>query len=287
MAAWLGCEPEEVRLWPLGNMVGPSASSRSSDNFVVALSGPIASGAMVIVSAVVLYTLDARFVWNPFGNEGSGAPEMNLTHKAALAYSSAWWIGWFGYLNYVIMLANILPALPFDGGRVIRAYLAQSSVALAKENLFPPLIARSFAGMLFVGGLLRLLFYNNGDGLFLCVLAVVIELMVRSEARMIEDGGFFDDGVFGYDFSEGYTSLEGSAANKVRPYRESAIKRWRRRRSELRRQRRQAREAAEERRMDEILEKLHRSGRSALSDEEHRFLVRVSAKYRNRPRAHD
>ena len=29
---------------------------------------------------------------------------------------------------------------------------------------------------------------------------------------MLEDGGFFDDGVFGYDFSEGYTSLEGSAA---------------------------------------------------------------------------
>ena len=45
---------------------------------------------------------------------------------------------------------------------------------------------------------------------------MLIELLVRAEARMLEDGGFFDDGVFGYDFSEGYTSLEGSAA-KVRP----------------------------------------------------------------------
>ena len=51
---------------------------------------------------------------------------------------------------------------------------------------------------------------------------------------MLEEGGYFDDGVFGYDFSEGYTSLEGAAA-KVRPYGESALKRWRRRRSELRR----------------------------------------------------
>jgi stage IV sporulation protein FB len=110
--------------------------------------------------------------------------------------------------------------------------------------------------------------------------------MVRIEAHMIEDGGFFDDGVFGYDFSEGYTSLDAGTA-KVRPYRESALKRWRRRRSELRRQRRASLEAAEERRMDEILEKLHREGRSALSDEEHRFLVRVSAKYRNKPRAGD
>ena len=79
---------------------------------------------------------------------------------------------------------------------------------------------------------------------------------------MLEDGGYFDDGVFGYDFSEGYTSLE-SGTPKVRPYRESALKRWRRRRSELRRQRRIAREAAEEKRMDEILEKLHRDGKTA------------------------
>jgi hypothetical protein len=43
-----------------------------------------------------------------------------------------------------------------------------------------------------------------------------------------------------------------------------------------------AREGAEERRMDEILEKIHREGRAALTDEENRFLVRVSARYRNR-----
>jgi stage IV sporulation protein FB len=34
--------------------------------------------------------------------------------------------------------------------------------------------------------------------------------------------------------------------------------------------------------MDEILEKLHREGRVALTDDENRFLVRVSARYRNR-----
>jgi stage IV sporulation protein FB len=34
--------------------------------------------------------------------------------------------------------------------------------------------------------------------------------------------------------------------------------------------------------MDEILKKLHCEGRTALTDEENRFLVRVSARYRNR-----
>jgi len=151
--------------------------------------------------------------------------------------------------------------------------------------LYAPMTAHVCATLLGLAGLVRLL-GGKSDGITFISLALLIELMVRTEARILEDGGFFEDGIFGYDFSEGYTSLEGSAA-KVRPYRESALKRWRRRRSELRRKRRLAREAAEERRMDEILEKLHREGRSALTDEEHRFLVRVSTKYRNRPKARD
>ena len=92
------------------------------------------------------------------------------------------------------------------------------------------------------------------------MLALLIELLVRTESRMLEDGGYFDDGVFGYDFSEGYTSLESSAA-KVRPYRESALQALAAPPLDLRRQRRMVREAAEERRMDEILDKLHREGR--------------------------
>jgi len=111
-------------------------------------------------------------------------------------------------------------------------------------------------------------------------MAFTIEYMVRVEAHLLEEGGYFDDGVFGYDFSEGYTSLESGAA-KVRPAGRApsngggdAVR--------PPRQRRMAREAAEERRMDEILEKIHREGRPALTEEENRFLVRVSTRYRNR-----
>ncbi|MFO0950468.1 MAG: hypothetical protein U0835_04815 [Isosphaeraceae bacterium] len=286
-AGMLGLEAEDVRLWPLGNMVGPSAPGRSNDNTLVAMAGVFASATMVLGAAIALGFLDAQFVWNPFGNkDDSGAPWLFGLRKYASVYTPAWWIGWFGYLNWVIMLANLIPALPFDMGRVVRAHLAQTSIISSKDSLIAPWLARGFALILASVGLIRLILHAKGDGLTLIVLALLIELMVRYESRMIEDGGFFDDGVFGYDFSEGYTSLEAGTA-KVRPYRESALKRWRRRRSELRRQRRAAREAAEERRMDEILEKLHREGRAALSDEEHRFLVRVSAKYRNKPRARD
>jgi Zn-dependent protease len=292
MANWLGCERDEVRLWPLGNMVGPAQAARSADNALVALAGPATSAAIVLVTAVILHFAGAQFVWNPFGNTGdAGAPRIIATGALAAPLTWRWAVGWFGYLNWLLMLLNLIPALPFDVGRMLRSYLANSSVLPSKDGIIALWTAHSVAALLVLVGLVRLFVPNSTealstDGLTVITLAILIEWMVRTEARMMEDGGFYEEGLFGYDFSEGYTSLEGSAA-KVRPYRESALKRWRRRRSDLRRQRRQAREAAEERRMDEILEKLHREGRSALSDEEHRFLVRVSAKFRNRPKARD
>jgi Zn-dependent protease len=289
MASWLGSDREEVRLWPLGNMVGPAPGARSADNALVALAGPIVSGVVVLVVAIALGLARAHFVWSPFGNSighDSGAP-MLAGGKPAAPLTALWFLGWFGYLNWVILIANLIPALPFDGGRMLRAFLANAQIVSARDNMLAPWTAHSSAALLVLVGLARLILPPHpSDGITLIALALLIELIVRAESRMLEDGGFFEDGVFGYDFTEGYTSLEGSAA-KVRPYRQSALKRWRLRRSDLRRQRQQAREAAEERRMDEILEKLYREGRSALTDEEHRFLIRVSVKYRNRPRARD
>ncbi len=252
----------------------------------VASAGLVTSGILAISSAIVLAMAGARMVLSPFGSGNDpGALFVLGTTTQVEAFRPLWWVGWFGYLNWVIFLANLIPALPLDGGRILRAILARSSVGITRDNPYPQWTARGFAVVLAIAGLFKM-FSSFSDGLTLFCLALMIELIVRSETRMMEDGGFFEDGVFGYDFSEGYTSLESSAA-KVRPYQESALKRWRRRRSELRRQRRLAREAAEDQRMDEILEKLHVQGKAALTDEEHRFLVRVSTKLRNRPRARD
>jgi stage IV sporulation protein FB len=282
-------EVEDVRLWPLGNFVIPVGSSKSTDSISVAAAGLATSGFLAIASAIVVSMAGGTMVFGPFGSGNDpGAPYIqgDALNQQFTVDRPIWWVGWFGHLNAVIFLANLIPALPMDGGRIFRAILARTSVGITRDNPYAQWMARSWALILTIVGVVRMGGGSFGDGLTLFALALLIELIVRTESRMMEDGGFFEDGVFGYDFSEGYTSLEGSAA-KVRPYRESALKRWRRRRSDLRRQRRQAREAAEERRMDEILAKLHREGQSALTDEEHRFLVRVSVKYRNKPRARD
>ena len=70
-AAWLDCDQEDVHLWPLGSLVGPSFVPRSSEHFLVALAGPVASGAIFLGTAlgVSLYA-GAQFVWNPVRERG-------------------------------------------------------------------------------------------------------------------------------------------------------------------------------------------------------------------------
>lgn len=285
VAQRLGLDLDEIRLWPLGslNAPTPSAAWRTPDAFRVALAGPLVSGALALISAIGLHFIDYRMVLNPFGNGLTGGAPLSAGGHVAAPFTVAWCVGWFGFLNWVLFLANLIPALPMDGGRMLRAALSGPWFGVSRDSLLAPYLGRAMAIVLGLAGIVKLLGWRSG-WFPLIALAVIIELLYRVEVRMLEDGGFFDDGVFGYDFSQGYTSLEAGTPT-VRPYRESALRRWRRRRSELRRRRQEAKEAAEEQRMDEILAKLHRNGRGALTAEEERFLVRVSAKYRNRHRA--
>lgn len=288
VAARMGVEAEDVRLWPLGNLVAPvpPSSSRTPEAVAVAAGGLMVSLALAVATAVGLNLLaDARMIFNPFGNaEGGGAPVLDAGGKIfAAPFTAVWAFGWFGYLNWLIFLLNLIPALPLDMGRIIRGVMEGPWSGPSRDGLVGPWTARVCSIVLVLIGLIRMLGGRPGWAVPL-LLAALVYLYARLEARILEEGGFFDDNLLGYDFSQGYTSLEAGAAT-VRPRREGALQRWRRRRSDQRRRRQGAREAAEEQRMDAILEKLHREGRTALTDEENRFLVRVSARLKNRSKS--
>jgi hypothetical protein len=112
-------------------------------------------------------------------------------------------------------------------------------------------------------------------------LALFIYVSCRHQWIVLEMGD--ENSPFGYDFSQGYTSLErDQPAAPVQRRRQSWYQRWRQRRAQQKMLREQETREAEERRLDELLEKVQRDGLSALSDEERRFLKRASDRYRNR-----
>ena len=119
---------------------------------------------------------------------------------------------------------------------------------------------------------------NEVLALFLCLF---VYANCKQQLIVLETGG--EDAPFGYDFSQGYMSLEGAQGAPTAPPRRRRpnwFQRWLQRRAARKAQREQEAREAEERRMDELLEKVQREGIQSLSDEERRFLTRVSARYR-------
>jgi Zn-dependent protease len=180
--------------------------------------------------------------------------------------SRLFWVNWF------LLLLNLVPAFPLDGGRLLQ------SVLWWRADYRQGTLAAIFVGflMMLVFAVLSIVLYEP----IILGLALFMYLACRRQWIVLETGG--EESLFGYDFSEGYTSLERDQPAPPPRRRQSWLQRWLQRRAERKMRREQEQREAEERRMDELLEKVQRVGMQGLTDEERRFLIRASARYRNR-----
>jgi hypothetical protein len=94
-----------------------------------------------------------------------------------------------------------------------------------------------------------------------------------------------EGGAFGYDFSKGYGGFGPDDDDKPapKPRRVGPIKRWLQARRTRKIQKEASQRAEDEARLDQLLDKISRTGKESLTPEEKRFMDRVSARYRNRP----
>jgi Zn-dependent protease len=290
-ARWVDGEANEILVWPLGGLANVDVPHTPWAHGFTAAAGPAVNLVLCLVCAVLLaFAVDPSFrpplspLWYPFrdGQEvvdlheaGKGAVALTTWAGNMVAVNSAWpvTLARLFYLNWMLFWLNILlVGFPMDAGRILQAALwPRLGYASATR-------AAVFTGfvMVLVVGIFSI--YSN-EILPLC-LAAFIYISCRNQWIVLETGG--EDGPFGYDFSQGYTSLErDQPAAPPRP-RLSWWQRWLRNRSARKRQRQIEQREADERRLDELLEKIQREGKAALTDEEHRFMKRVSDRYRNR-----
>jgi Zn-dependent protease len=175
------------------------------------------------------------------------------------------WVNWF------LLALNLLPGFPLDGGRMLQAVLWWRS------DYRQSMATASYAG--FIVMLIIAVYAIVADDVLAFGLGLLVYLSCKQQLIMLETGG--EDAPFGYDFSQGYTSLEGlPAAAPPKRRRPNFFQRWLQRRAAKKAQRDLERREYEDRRMDELLEKVQRDGIQSLTDEERRFMTRVSARYR-------
>ncbi len=154
-----------IQLWIFGGMARMNRETDSpAAEFKVAVAGPLVTLAIVVLLTAVGV---AAAGWEDF-------------RKAALVESDAGTSGvlsmvaWLAMINLLVLVFNLLPAFPMDGGRIVRAIAWWRTGNRSSATRFAARLGRGFA-WLFVGAGLLLIFDGYVfSGVWLALIGFVI-----------------------------------------------------------------------------------------------------------------
>jgi hypothetical protein len=196
------------------------------------------------------------------------AAEQATGLERAVAPTWAVWVNRYFWINLVGVLFNLMPAFPLDGGRILQG-LVWARTDYRQGAVVACVCGVACAMALFVVSLVV------NDPL---VIAVCITMLIACwlQWRQLTEGG----GEFGFDTEAGYRGMgdDDDTPRKKPRKQEGFLKRWQQARTAKKLQLEHEQRAKDDERMDGLLEKINR--KEPLSDEEKRFMQRVSERYR-------
>jgi hypothetical protein len=188
------------------------------------------------------------------------------------------------WVNWLLLLVNLLPAFPLDGAYLLRAIIQlrwpigqkRASIVVSRLAQICALILLSLA-LLWNFDQTQMLLPIR---LTLAVLAIFLFFSSRL-TRTVEPSREPDQTVPDLEFSTSLAALEDELEQAEMD--ESApLGRWLAQRHETRRRRQEEIEQDEDRQVDEILARVYEFGIESLDDEQREFLEHVSRRYRSR-----
>lgn len=262
----VGGVADEILIWPLGGLANVQPPHDPRSHLVTTLSGPMVNVAICGLSAGILAawcgTL-AAVPWNPLHPMRPFDPFLYLTQ------GQEWVLRIYG-ISYFLLLINLLPIFPFDGGRVLQAVLWK------RKDFFTATEVATGVGM--VGAVVVGLFALFIDQSWLLMLVAVFGYMTCWQTRR----AIREQGAYGVDFGGGFgPGLDHSStgADNDRPRLGMIARRRARKALRLAEQERIARQRHQEA-VDEILRKIARSGLGSLTPPERKILEEETRRVR-------
>jgi Zn-dependent protease len=153
-----------IDLWFFGGMAKPEREPETpGEEFKISAAGPAATFAIVLlcIGAIAAIASGGHFSDAVLTREG-------FTTTPVLAL-----LAWLAFINAALLLFNLVPAFPLDGGRIARAAIWWRT---GDRNRGTRITGRAGQGFALVLGLIGLLGLLNGNsfGLFTLVLGLIL-----------------------------------------------------------------------------------------------------------------
>src|ERR687887_2547963 len=92
---------------------------------------------------------------------------------------------WLGYINLTLLVFNLLPALPLDGGRVLRSLLWKIKDDFVGATRIAADVGRGFGYLFIAGGLALFIFQGSFSGAWLAFVGWFLLQAASAEARYV------------------------------------------------------------------------------------------------------
>lgn len=161
-----------IDLWFFGGMARPAREPETAgEEFKVAVAGPAVTLAIVVACAVAIVLIASGGAHSPGG--GSRSIETLLGEEGSTTTPLLALLGWLLFINTLLLLFNLVPAFPLDGGRIARATIWWRT---GDRNRGTRMTGRAGQGFAMVLGLIGLLVLLEGDsfGIFTLLLGVIL-----------------------------------------------------------------------------------------------------------------
>lgn len=172
MARRYGIQTRDITLLPIGGVARlERMPEKPLQEFFVALAGPAVNVAIAAVLFAVIAVRMALAAWS--GEELDAIMRTFLTFDSLVFYLIV--------INVVLVIFNLVPAFPMDGGRVLRAMLAQAMDYVRATQIAAGL-GQTVAVLFAIYGLG---IFGNTPHPFLLLIALFIYIAAEQEARMV------------------------------------------------------------------------------------------------------
>ncbi|MEO8744389.1 MAG: site-2 protease family protein [Candidatus Dormiibacterota bacterium] len=160
VARRLGVNVDGITLWVFGGVARLSGDvSTPGMEVKIAIAGPIVSLVLAVVLGAATFLLD--FLGGPPLIEGA--------------------CFWLAFSNATLLVFNLVPAFPLDGGRLLRAWLWRRSGNRYRATSTAAWLGRAAAALMIGGGLLLLLLQGAISGVWLVFLGFFLMSAARNE----------------------------------------------------------------------------------------------------------
>lgn len=252
-ARWVGGEADHILMTPLGGLAFASPPRRPLPTFLTVAGGPAVNAVICLITGAILWTI------------------LRWAHTSlyqSLFDFNGWFsiyfhLRWIFAVSMALLLFNLLPIFPLDGGQMLQ------SILWPKFGWYKSMLFACNTGIV---GAVVMAMVSIATGaimmviLWMCLLMYCVQMRAQAKAEGPTE------------FEDYSANLSYASENAARRRKQGRLRRWKSDRI-----RRQARaEAQEQERIDTILAKVSSQGMNSLTWAERRALKRATERQRQR-----